>query len=131
MTDFGRRIMVSHPLSNLLWILETSETWLKSLKCSFPPKNHIHVHSSIKDRVKKFSVSYTVPYGSDASCHDYSIMKRFRNKAIHIVLFEARNDYIHQWQIDRIRRVPYYKTESLWKSLITWIDMCENPKIKH
>ena len=30
-----------------------------------------------------------------------------------------------------IRGVPYYKTESLWKSLITCIDMHKNLKIKH
>ena len=29
------------------------------------------------------------------------------------------------------RGVPYYKTESLWKSLIMRIDMHDNPKIKH
>ena len=27
--------------------------------------------------------------------------------------------------------VPYYKTESLWKRFITWMDMHENPIIKH
>ena len=30
-----------------------------------------------------------------------------------------------------VRGVPYYKTKSLWKSLITCTDMRENPKIKH
>ena len=30
-----------------------------------------------------------------------------------------------------VRGVSYYKTEILWKSLITCIDMHENPQIKH
>ena len=31
----------------------------------------------------------------------------------------------------RLRGVPYYKTESLWERFITWMDMHENPIIKH
>ena len=33
--------------------------------------------------------------------------------------------------LDVIRGIPYYKSESLLKSLITCIHMHENPKIKH
>ena len=41
---------------------------------------------------------------------------------------------LFDWSLDQftyLRGVPYYKTKSLWKRFITWMDMYENPIIKH
>ena len=112
MTDFGRRIMVSHPLSNLLWILETFETWLKALKCSFPPKNHIRSPIRICSRNGRLSDRIGILYRTRSESFFYPGFSLF---------------YQLSTNPDKKRFWPQAKTKKQWPSrtliLDIWIDV--------